>query len=81
MITNEDEVKAAAQHIWQQAKTIKLTACETASLPPMSAGNERAFRVAGFDVHDRLIADVTGSSLEDLKVKLDGMIPEGGQAP
>ena len=72
MVTNEAEVKAAAQHIWPHAKRIALL-----------SGDRKTsiWRVAGFDVHDRFIDEVTADSLEALKTKLDSMIPEGGQAP
>jgi hypothetical protein len=72
MVTNEAEVKAAAQHIWQHAKRIVLSG---------NSGDTSVWRVAGFDVQDRQIDEVSAESLEALKKKLDSMIPDGGQAP
>ncbi len=70
MVTNEAEVKAAAQHIWPHAKRIALSA---------RISDATNCSVMGFDAQDRLIDQVTAESLLALKKKLDSMIPEGGK--
>jgi hypothetical protein len=64
-----DEIKADAQRVWPNAKRIDLT--------PSREG----VTVTAFDYDDHVIDEASAGTLEELKAKLDGMLPDGGQAP
>jgi hypothetical protein len=64
-----EEIKADAQRVWPNAKRIDVT-----------AGSEGA-TVTAFDHDDHVIEQASAGTLEELKAKLGGMLPDGGQAP
>jgi len=64
-----EEIKADAQRVWPNAKRIDVT-----------AGRD-GVTVTAFDHDDQVIDRASAGTLEALKVKLDGMLLDGGQAP
>jgi hypothetical protein len=75
--TTEEDVRVEARRVWPNAKVVLVRP----GSPELIEFGPNAWRADAVDHHDREIAGVAAKSLEELKRKLEGMQPAGGQAP
>lgn len=81
MAADESEVRTAAQHVWPNAKTIRVQPGGHGRHASIVESDLPGWQVVAFDYDDKIISQASAESLELLKGKLDGMLPQGGQAP
>jgi hypothetical protein len=68
-MTTDDELKPLALRIWPNAKLIRVS-------------HEQGYvTVAGVDVHDCVVGQISGESAEAVRDELENSLPQGGQAP
>ena len=74
--TNED-IEVEARRVWPNAKMVYVRH----GSPEYIEMGPDAWRVDAADCNDESIGGCAAESLDALKAKLEGMLPQGGQAP
>jgi len=80
MTVTNDVLKAAAQRVWPNAKRIDVSPGSAAHVV-LSGSDPVGTSVVAIDYDDNVIGQAHAKSSDALKIKLDGMLPDGGQAP
>lgn len=77
MAVTKEDIEAEARRVWPNAKTIYVRH----GSPELIDLGENAWRVDASDYSDKPIGGCAAESIEALKAKLEGIQPDGGQAP
>jgi hypothetical protein len=68
-MTTEDELRPLALRVWPNAKRIRIS------------HHSGSITAEAFDVHNRIIGQMSAASADALREALDHSLPPGGQAP